>query len=144
MKPTLVITDGGRNQAGFSGTTGDCVCRAIAIAAQRPYAEVYELINQAAKTERTGSRKRGRSSARSGVYKSTTHKVIAQLGGKWTATMSIGSGCQIHLTPSELPSTGRHILSVSKHLAAWVDGKLHDNHDCSRDGTRCVYGYWSF
>lgn len=29
--------DGGRAEAGFKGTTGDCVCRAIAIATERPY-----------------------------------------------------------------------------------------------------------
>jgi hypothetical protein len=36
--------DGGRKAAGFVGSTGDCVCRAIAIAAQRPYREIYDLI----------------------------------------------------------------------------------------------------
>jgi len=25
-----------------------------------------------------------------------------------------------------------------------IDGVLHDTHDCSRDGTRCVYGYWLY
>ncbi len=144
MKPTLIINDGGRTQAGYSGKTGDCVCRAIAIASKRPYAEVYDLINQAAKTERTGTRKRGRSSARTGVYKSTQHKVIEKLGGKWTPTMTIGSGCKVHLTHSELPLSGRYVISVSKHLCAWIDGELHDTYDCSREGTRCVYGYWKF
>jgi len=37
----------------------------------------------------------------------------------------------------------RLILSLSKHLAAMVDGVVHDTHDPSRGGTRCVYGYWS-
>jgi hypothetical protein len=23
-----------------------------------------------------------------------------------------------------------------------IDGVIHDTHDCSRGGTRCVYGYW--
>jgi hypothetical protein len=23
-----------------------------------------------------------------------------------------------------------------------IDGVLHDTHDCTRGGTRCVYGYW--
>lgn len=30
----------------------------------------------------------------------------------------------------------------SKHLAAVVDGVLHDTYDCTREGTRCVYGYY--
>jgi hypothetical protein len=41
----------------------------------------------------------------------------------------------------ELP-IGRLIVSVSKHLVAVVDGVIHDTHDPSRAGTRCVYGYW--
>ena len=56
--------------------------------------------------------------------------------------MAIGSGCKVHLRADELPS-GRLIVSVSKHLTAVIDGVIHDNHDPSRDGTRCVYGYFS-
>jgi hypothetical protein len=55
--------------------------------------------------------------------------------------MQIGSGCQVHLAADELPP-GRIIVRLSKHYAAVVDGVLHDTHDCSRDGTRCVYGYF--
>jgi hypothetical protein len=55
--------------------------------------------------------------------------------------MSIGSGCTVHLRDGELPM-GRLIVSVSLHLVAVIDGIIHDTHDCSRDGTRCVYGYW--
>lgn len=28
------------------------------------------------------------------------------------------------------------------HYTAVIDGIIHDTHDCSRDGSRCVYGYW--
>ena len=56
--------------------------------------------------------------------------------------MAIGSGCKVHLREEVLP-TGRLIASVSRHLAAAVDGVIHDTHSCSRDGMRCVYGYWS-
>jgi hypothetical protein len=31
---------------------------------------------------------------------------------------------------------------VSKHYCAVIDGVIHDTSDPSRDGTRCVYGYW--
>ena len=43
----------------------------------------------------------------------------------------------------ELPM-GRLVVSLSRHFAAVIDGLLHDNHDCSRDGTKCVYGFWRF
>jgi hypothetical protein len=55
--------------------------------------------------------------------------------------MQIGSGCTVHLSADELPS-GRLVVSVSKHLTAVIDGVIHDTHDPSRRGTRCVYGYW--
>jgi hypothetical protein len=142
MKPPFQYNDGGRSAAGYQGNTGDCVCRAISIAAGVPYAEVYETINRLAKSERTGKRKRGVSSARSGVYRTTCMKVMQKLGAVWYPTMGIGTGCRVHLREDELPKQGRYILSLSKHWAAWIDGVLHDTHDCSRDGTRCVYGYW--
>jgi hypothetical protein len=38
---------------------------------------------------------------------------------------------------------GRLIARCSRHLVAVIDGVIHDTHDSSRDGTRCVYGYWT-
>lgn len=140
----FVYDDGGRAAAGYKGDTGDCVTRAAAIVTGRPYQEVYDLVNQLAVTERPGARKRmtkGRSSARTGVHKGTTAKLMAALGLVWTPTMQIGSGCTVHLRADELPA-GRLVVSVSKHMVAVIDGVIHDLADCSRDGTRCVYGYW--
>ena len=136
------MNDGGRAAAGYRGTTSDCVVRAIAIATQMSYQEVYDGINELARTERTGKRKKGVSNARTGVYKNTIDRYLKGLGWKWTPTMLIGSGCKVHLRPDELPQ-GRLILSLSRHSAAFIDGVLHDISDCSRKGTRCVYGYYS-
>jgi hypothetical protein len=61
---------------------------------------------------------------------------------KWTPTMQIGLGCKVHLKPDELPQ-GRLVVCVSRHYTAVIDGVIHDNHDCSRDETRCVYGYYT-
>ena len=47
-----------------------------------------------------------------------------------------------HLKKDELPS-GTLIVSCSKHITVVKDGVLHDTYDCSRRGTRCVYGYWT-
>jgi len=136
-----VYDDGGRAAAGYKGETGDCVVRAIAIATEMPYQEVYDAINEIAKGERTGKRKRGKSNARLGVYKGTIRKYMEALDWEWTPTMQIGSGCQVHLRADELPA-GRLVVSVSKHSVAVIDGVVHDTHDPSRDGTRCVYGYF--
>jgi len=133
--------DGGREAAGYKGTAGDCVCRAIAIATEKPYQEIYDLINSHAQLERTGKRKRGKSSARGGVYKDTIRKLMETLGWKWVPTMFIGQGCKVHLRTNELPK-GRLVVNVSKHTTCVIDGVLNDTYDCSRKGTRCVYGYF--
>ena len=134
-----IYNDGGRAEAGFKGITDDCCCRAFAIATQRPYREVYDLINEIGKANKKHAD--NRSTARTGVYSDDAKKVAEALGMKWVATMKIGQGCKVHLRENELPS-GRIVCSVSKHYTAVVDGVINDLFDPRRDGTRCVYGYW--
>jgi hypothetical protein len=138
-----VYDDGGRKAAGFKGRAGDCFCRSVAIAAQMPYAEAYALINAFSARERKSARRSRRSSARDGVHRATARRVMAHLGFTWVPCMTVGAGCKVHVREGELPSTGRLILSLSKHFTAVVDGIVHDTYDPSREGTRCVYGYWS-
>ena len=132
--------DGGRLAAGFHGTAGDCVVRAIAIASGLGYQVVYDDINRLAQNER-GAKK---SNARNGVFtgKRWFKDYLIGLGWRWTPTMQIGSGCKVHLRADELPA-GTLIVAVSKHMVAVIDGTIHDLYDPSRNGTRCVYGYWS-
>src|SRR5262249_24021399 len=101
----------------------------------------YDRINELGLYERRGRRKRGRSNARTGVYKTCVKQLMTQLGWRWAPTMRIGSGCKVHLRKDELPK-GRLVTVLSRHYAAVIDGVVHDTHDCSRDGTRCVYGYY--
>jgi len=136
-----VYDDGGRASAGFRGCTNDCVTRAVAIAAKLPYVTVYSAINAIAQAEKPRNGRK-RSGARTGVMKPTTRRYIESLGWVWTPTISIGSGCKVHLRNGELPM-GCLIISVSRHIVAVIDGIIHDTHDCSRGETRCVYGYWS-
>jgi hypothetical protein len=137
------FNDGGRKAAGLKGNGGDCVARAIAIAAQLPYNDVLAALSEGCRSQRVTKRSKPLASARNGVYtkRKWFRDYMASLGWKFTATMEIGSGCKTHLTADELPS-GRIIAVVSNHYAAVIDGVLNDTHDCSRDGTRCVYGYW--
>lgn len=136
--------DGGRANAGFKGAAGDCVTRSIAIAAELPYAEVYERLASETGAQRAGKRGKRPATARSGI--STSRKwfkdYMAEIGFTWIPTMRIGQGCTTHLRADELPP-GRLIVAVSKHYTAVVNGVIHDTADCSRDGTRCVYGYWT-
>jgi hypothetical protein len=135
---TWIYDDGGRSAAGYKGEARDCVCRAIAIATERPYADVYALIGGAAQRER----RMRKSGARTGVHIPTTRRIMESLGWDWTPTMAIGQGCKVHLRADELPP-GRLVVTVSRHVVAVIDGVIHDTHDPSRDGTRCVYGYFT-
>lgn len=134
--------DGGRAAAGFKGGADDCVTRAIAIATGKPYREVYGAINVQARDERLGRRMRKASSARTGVNKPLSRRYLVALGWRWHPTMTIGSGCKVHLRADELPG-GTIICAVSRHMCAVIDGVIQDTHDPSRDGSRCVYGYFT-
>jgi hypothetical protein len=142
----FVYDDGGRAAAGFKGRAGDCVCRAIAIATGKPYREVYDELSAFGSRDAVCRGGKWRDPADGLVIpgaraRALTHDYIASLGWQWIPTMQIGSGCKVHLCGDELPD-GRIIARVTHHLVAVIDGVIHDNHDCSRDGTRCVYGYW--
>ena len=135
----FVYNDGGRAAAGYKGRAGDCVVRAIAIATQKRYQEVYDAINALALAGRT--RRGRRSSARSGVSRTTYERYLRDLGWEWVATMQLGSGCRVHLRRDELPK-GRLVVRLSRHLTAVIDGVIHDLYNPDRRGTRCVYGYF--
>lgn len=135
LSPAFTFNDGGRREAGFRGRADDCVCRAIAIASKASYHSVYDSLN-------AFSEGRKNSSARTGMEKKVTRAYLISLGWTWTPTMAIGSGCTVHLRATELPS-GRLIVKLSGHVAAVIDGVLHDTSDCSRNGTCCVYGYYT-
>ena len=125
--------DGGREAAGFKGKTDDCVTRSVAIVGGFEYREVYNELKA-----RLGKGHSPRNRIPDKVWK----PYVKSLGWVWTPTMAIGSGCKIHLRADELP-TGRLLVSVSRHLTAVIDGTIYDTHDPSREGTRCVYGYWT-
>lgn len=124
-----VYNDGGRSKY-FKGEARDCVTRAIAIATNRDYKEVY---NEIAKI--IGY------TPRNGVKKKDTKKVMEKLGFKWIPCMGIGTGCTIHLKENELPN-GIIICRVTRHICCVIDKVINDTFDPSRDETRCVYGYW--
>ncbi len=137
---SFILNDGGRAAAGFKPSGGDCVARSISIITGRPYMEVYRELAEGGKSQRGK-----KSSPRSGIF--TQRKwfkdYMVRQGFKWVPTMTIGSGCKVHLNADELPK-GRLVISVSRHYTAMIDGEIHDTADPSRAGERCVYGYWIF
>jgi hypothetical protein len=166
----VVIDDGGRVAAGFVGSTGDCVVRAVAIATKQKYQTVYDALTDLERSRRKSKHNpRGSKTVREGVQtRSKAFKdYMRSLGWTWTPTMHIGSGCKVHLAAGELPM-GRLIVAVSRHYTTVINGVIHDTHDPQRDGEisyghppvmdadgqlrnpiisigggRCVYGYWS-
>lgn len=141
----FIKDDGGRAASGFVGKAGDCVARAVSIATELPYHIVYNELSwiNANMPKTRGRIQVGIHSAAHGIYTRSVlfKRYMGHLGFVWTPTMQIGSGCTVHLRGSELPM-GRLVVSVSKHLTAVIDGVVHDTHNPSRNGTRCVYGYW--
>ena len=140
--------DGGRQAAGFQGGAGDCVVRAIAIAADKSYLEVYEDLREANASYAANKKNRlarslnaRGSSPRNGNHRDVFHDYILKQGFAWVPTMQVGGGCQVHLRAGELPE-GKLIVRLSKHLTAVIDGVIQDTHDPSRGGKRCVYGYY--
>jgi hypothetical protein len=145
----LKVNDGGRQAAGFKGKAGDCVVRSVAIATGISYQKVYQDLYDANKKFRIKSRSKlakslikKNDSPRTGTHRAVLKKYLKQLGWKWTPTMFIGQGCKVHLKKEELPNDTL-IVSCSKHITVVINGVLNDTYDCSRNGTRCVYGYWS-
>lgn len=149
-RPIWVEDDGGRSAAGLKGRVGDCVVRAVAIAAELPYDKVYKDLHEAkvahAETSRDKwakfyRRKPEKLHPDKGVGRPIYDKYLKAIGFKWVPTMAIGQGCRVHLRRDELPS-GRLVVRVSRHLVAMIDGVIHDTHNPDRGGDRCVYGYY--
>ena len=155
-----VYDDGGRADAGYLGSAGDCVARALSIAFARhagtvpdgdSYRAVYDELQRRQRewidgTARTKAARRARSksskSVRDGAWSDAYRPLLDSLGWRWVPTMTIGSGTRVHLRADELPS-GVIIARLSRHLCAVIDGEVHDTYDPSRGGTRAVYGYWT-
>lgn len=112
------------NDGGHRDLRNGCVIRAIAIATGTP---ATQLVREFGTTGR--------------IARPTYHRWLLNHGWLWQPCVTIGSGCRVHLRDEELPR-GRLIARCSRHLVAVIEGVIHDTHDPSRGGTRCVYGYY--
>lgn len=140
-----VFDDGGREAAGYRGMAGDCVVRAYAIVTRTHYADAYRLFaNAQGGVQRSRGAKPEPRSARNGVLPSVYKPIFAERGLIWTPLVTPGVKAPVvHFRRGEVPRTGRHILRLSKHLCALVEGTVRDNHIDDRGGSRMVYGYWT-
>lgn len=133
----FAYNDGGRSKYFKAKKVGDCVTRAIAIATGKDYKEVYDTLYKLAV-----EKKRKNPSPRSGVNKKVYRPYLESLGWRFVPLMEIGKGCTNHLAQDEIPMDKTIICRVSGHLTCVVNGVINDTYDCSRKGTRCVYGYY--
>lgn len=133
MKLEYKYNDGGRSQYYKTSMVRDCVTRAIAIASNKDYKEIYNLVKSYLKPKK---------SPNNGVPNKLVKKIMTDLGYQWVSKMSIGTGCTTHLSQDEIPMDKIIICNVSRHVVAVVNGVVNDTFDCTRDGNRCVYGYW--
>ena len=130
-----IYNDGGRSKY-FKGKARDCVCRAISIASNRDYKEVYDSLKMTLGTPRNG------------VFiknKAFKNWMVAN-GFVWTPCSGIGVKTSVHFIEGELPK-GRLVCSVAKHYVAVVDNKVYDTWDSrynSFNEVRRIYGYWEY
>jgi hypothetical protein len=122
--------DGGRSQSGRKGNAGDCVCRAIAIAMNRDYDEVYRELADANKA--AGYKK----SARNGIMRKVYEAYLNQHGWVWHSAPKFDGRKARH---SDMPD-GVVIVRMARHIACVIDGVVHDTWDSRR---KMVYGYWA-
>ena len=126
MIKEFVYYDGGRIAAGYKNSAGDCVCRAVAIASGRSYAEVRDRLRRG--TGRVRHSKR-RASPDNGipVLKRWFILLMEEFGFKFVAK-------------GEIPDEGRVIVITRTHAFAVIDGIARDTH------MRCLadrrFGYW--
>ncbi len=132
MNLNYIFDDGGRSKYFTAKNVGDCVIRAIAIMTLRDYKEVYD----------EASKFLGYT-PHDEVKKNDTKKLMNNFGFEWHPTMNIGNGYTTHLAADEIPMDQPIICDCSHHLVAVINGTVRDIYDSTRDGSRCVYGYWT-
>lgn len=118
--------DGGRVAAGYKNPSGDCVCRAVAIASGRPYTEVRDRLRIG--TGRVRHSKR-RASPDNGI------PVLK----RWFILLMEEFGFNF-VRKSDIPDTGRIVVITRTHAFAVIDGTARDTHMSGLADRR--FGYW--
>lgn len=127
-KMNFTYNDGGRKNAGYKGSAGDCGARAMAIALGLDYKTAYNKLAQANKDK--GFAK----SARDGIYKDIYSDVLKSHGWIWhSAPKFVGRKAKC----SDMPS-GTVIARQAGHYVAVVNGIPNDVWDSSE---KMVYGF---
>ena len=122
--PPFEWNDGGREDAGFKGYTGDCVIRAIAIATGIDYKYVYDTVKTIAKNWKGNTKKAERIRAfkvSRGTPVALAEKFLFDNG--WVKVKG-----KLRVDDNKF-KTGNFVLSVRSHFASMKDGIYMDTWD---------------
>jgi hypothetical protein len=124
-----VVSDGGRAQSKRPKANNDCSVRAVAIAFNIPYDEAYDQLAAAGRKCGYGVKK-------------LDWRAFMLARATWQAFQAVKGQPRMNaVTFCKQYPTGRYILSFAGHLAAVVDGQVHDVHGF--EANRCVYGAYT-
>lgn len=161
----FTYNDGGRTAAEYSGSTGDCVTRAIAIATGEDYETIRRHLMTATADFRSASRSRAANRlASNSVFRGVSSRIykpfLASLGWNFISCQKVGHPSTIRMIQEHLPR-GIVIIRLRKHLVTVIDHVVHDtcrSHiraewvrmpngafliDQGVQVPRTVYGYWT-
>jgi len=127
------LDDGGRSAAGFKGSAGDCVTRAIAIAEFRDYNEVREELmaekrSWMAKSRSRSAKKAKSASVRNGTEAKVYRPYLEKRGWVRKTLVKFGDPSRKKMVPEEIP-LGNVIVEIPKHVIAIKDHVVHDTFD---------------
>jgi len=122
----FVYDDGGRVAAGYKSPAGDCVCRAVAIASGRPYAEVRDRL------------RRGTGRVRHSKTRPSPDNGIPVMK-RWFMLLMEESGFRF-VRKGDLPDAGRLVVLTRTHAFAVIDSAARDTHMHRLADRR--FGYW--
>lgn len=129
----FVKDDAGRSQSKRPRQRNDCTVRALTIACQIPYDEMYDFLAD-----------KGRKSWK-GFNLKWLEDGMSFFGHRVEKTTFQAVKGQKRMNPktfSEQFTKGRYVVKVAKHVFAFVDGVSHDTFQ-ERDD-RCIYVAWRF
>jgi hypothetical protein len=136
VNPHLIVTDGGREKAGFVHESRDCAVREFATATDIPYARAHALLKAAGRRDRKGTRTTSfnLALATSGIdYECLPIRLDGLLGGSRTFP-TLAQTVQRY-------STGRYVIMTCNHAMALIDGVIHDKGAVSGSRSRIRHIY---
>ena len=112
-----IYDDGGRSNYYKAKNVRDCVCRAISIANNKDYKEIYREL----------TRLNYGKTPRNGVSESIYKKLLENLGWKCVECENEN----VYLKTEDIPA-GIVICKISRHLVAVKNKTIYDTWDCSK------------